>query len=45
MLEALYKHLIEKPSLYLDKIAVFLYNKFSISVLPLSIKRTLSSKG
>jgi hypothetical protein len=45
MLEALCKHLTEKPSLYLDEMAVFLYDKFSISVSPLSIKRTLSSKG
>jgi hypothetical protein len=44
MLEALCEHLTEKPSLYLNKMVVFLYNKFSISVLLLSIKRTLSSK-
>jgi hypothetical protein len=45
MLEALCEHLTEKPGLYLNKMAVFLYDEFSISVSPLSIKRTLSSEG
>jgi transposase len=45
MLEALCEHLTEKPGLYLNEMAVFLYDEFSISVSPSSIKRTLSSEG
>lgn len=45
MLEALFDHLIEKPGLYLDEMAVFLYDEFDITVSPPSIKRALSSAG
>lgn len=45
MLEALCEHLTEKPGLYLEEMAVFLYDEFGISVSPSSIKRTLSSEG
>jgi hypothetical protein len=30
MLEALYEHLIDKPALYLDEIAVFLWDEFAL---------------
>lgn len=45
MLEALLEHLVEKPSLYLDEMAVFLQHEFDIAVSPSSIERTLSSAG
>jgi transposase len=45
MLEALCEHLTEKPGLYLEEMAVFLYDEFGISVSPSSIKRTLSFGG
>lgn len=45
MLEALLEHLIKKPSVYLDEMAVFLQDEFDIAVSPSSIKRALSSAG
>lgn len=45
MLEALCEHLTEKPGLYFEEMAVFLYDEFGISVSPSSIKKTLSSEG
>ena len=45
MLEALCDHLTEKPGLYLEEMAVFLYDEFDISASSSSIKRTLSSAG
>lgn len=45
MLEALFDHVIEKPSLYLDKMAIFLYDEFDIIVSPSSIKQALSLAG
>lgn len=45
MLEALLEHLIEKPGLYLDEMALFLQDEFDITVSTSSIKRALSSAG
>jgi hypothetical protein len=43
MLDALREYLLKKPGLYLDEIAVFLYNEFGIYVSILSISRSLKS--
>lgn len=45
MLEALCDHLTGKPGLYLEEMAVFLYDEFGITASSSSIKRTLSSAG
>jgi len=45
MLEALCDHLLEKPSLYLDEMAVFLWDEFQIYVTTCSISRALTSIG
>lgn len=45
MLDALYEHLIEKPDLYHDEMALFLLDEFGIEVSTQSIGRTLRSKG
>lgn len=41
--EALCDYLTERPGLYLEETAAFLYDEFDISISPCSIKRTLSS--
>ena len=45
ILDALYKHLLEKPELYRSKIIVFLYDKFEILVTTFNIRRVLAFKG
>jgi hypothetical protein len=41
MLQAVLDHLIEKPGLYLEEMAAFLYDELGISVSPSSIQRAL----
>lgn len=43
MLEALCDRLLEKPSLYLDEMAVFLWDEFQIHVTACAISRALAS--
>jgi hypothetical protein len=43
MLAALYNCLLEKPGLFRDEIAVFLYDKFNVLVSVHSISRALAS--
>jgi hypothetical protein len=45
MLEALCDHLLEKPTLYLDEMAVFLWDKFDILITTSSISRALTLIG
>jgi transposase len=45
MLEALCDHLFEKPALYLDEMAVFLWDEFALQATKWSISRALKSKG
>jgi transposase len=45
MLEALCEHLIEKPDLYLDEIADFLYDEFELLVSTYTVSRALRSQG
>jgi transposase len=45
MLETLCEHLLEKPDLYLDEIAEFLYNEFELLVSTYTISRTLQLQG
>jgi transposase len=45
MLKALCEHLIEKPDLYLDEMAMFLWDEFKISVTTSSIWRALAPHG
>ncbi|KAJ6150244.1 hypothetical protein N7471_001443 [Penicillium samsonianum] len=45
MLEALCDHLVEKPALYLDEMAVFLWDEFALQVTKSTISRALKSKG
>jgi transposase len=45
MIEALCDHLSEKPGLYLDKMAVFLWDEFRTLVTTSSIRRALVAKG
>ena len=45
MLEALCDHLVEKPALDLDEMAVFLWDKFALQTTKSSISRALKSKG
>jgi hypothetical protein len=44
MLKALCDHLLEKSDLYLDKMAVFLWDEFEIHATTSSIRRALISK-
>ena len=44
MLEALCDHLLEKPNLYLDEMALFLWDEFNIQATKSSISRALTSK-
>lgn len=45
MLEALCDHLLEKPNIYLDEMAIFLWDEFAIQATKSSISRALASKG
>ena len=45
MLEALCDHLLEKPGLYLEEMAVFLWDDFEVYVSTHSISRTLKDIG
>lgn len=45
MLEALCGHLLEKPGLYLEEMAVFLWDEFEVHVSTFSISRTLKDIG
>ena len=45
MLEALCDYLLEKPTLYLDEMAIFLWDEFAIQATKSSISRALTSKG
>jgi transposase len=45
MLDALCEHLLEKPTLYLDEMAVFLWDEFALLATKASISRALRSKG
>ncbi|GFG19955.1 hypothetical protein IFM5058_10397 [Aspergillus udagawae] len=45
MLQVLCEHLHEEPGLYLDEMAVFLWNEFEIWVTTSSIRRALISSG
>jgi len=45
MLDALREYLLEKPVLYLNEMAVFLWNEFEVLVTKSSISRALSSIG
>jgi hypothetical protein len=45
MLDALREHLLEKPELYQDEMAIFLYDEFNVLVTTSSISRALASVG
>ncbi|KAJ5708640.1 hypothetical protein N7488_008441 [Penicillium malachiteum] len=45
MLEVLCAHLLEKPDLYLDEIAEFLYDEFELLVSTYTMSRALRSRG
>ena len=45
MIEALCDHLSEKPGLYLDEMAVFLWDEFHAMITTSSIRRALVAKG
>ena len=45
MIEALCDHLFEKPGLYLDEMAIFLWDEFQTLVTTSSIRRALVAKG
>jgi hypothetical protein len=45
MIDVLCDYLSEKPGLYLDKIAVFLWDEFRTMVITSSIRRALVAKG
>ena len=45
MIDALCHHLLEKPGLYLNKMAVFLWDEFCMRVTTSSIRRALVTKG
>jgi transposase len=45
MLEALCEHLLEKPGLYLNEMAVFLWDEFNLEITISTISRALSSIG
>jgi hypothetical protein len=44
MLEALCDHLLEKPNLYFDEMALLLWDEFDIQTTKISISRALVSK-
>lgn len=45
MLDALFDHLAEKPSLYIEEMAVFLWDEFGILPSSATIQRALSHEG
>lgn len=45
MIEVLCNHLLEKPGLYLNEMAVFLWDEFQTLVTTSSIRRALVTKG
>jgi transposase len=45
MLKALRDHLLEKPSLYLDEMATYLWDEFEVQATKSSISRALRSQG
>ncbi|KAJ5335689.1 uncharacterized protein N7506_005625 [Penicillium brevicompactum] len=45
MIEALCDRLLEKPGLYVDEMAIFLWDEFRIQVTNSSLKRALASVG
>ena len=45
MLEAICDHLLEKPGLYVDEMALFIWDEFHIKVTNSSLKRALASVG
>jgi hypothetical protein len=45
MIDALCDHLSEKPGLYLDEMAVFLWDEFHKMITTSSIRRALVAKG
>lgn len=45
MLDALCDHLTEKPTLYVEEMAVYLWDEFDVLPSPSSIKRTLARAG
>jgi len=45
MVQVLCDHLVEKPHLYLDEMAVFLWDEFGVLVTTWSIRRALKCKG
>ncbi|KAJ5697657.1 hypothetical protein N7488_011341 [Penicillium malachiteum] len=45
MLESLCDHLLEKPDLYLDEMAEFLFDEFEVVVSSYTISRALRSRG
>ena len=45
MLQALQEHLIERPGLYLDEMALFLWDEFEVVLTAMSISRALKSIG
>lgn len=45
MLEALCDQLLEKPNMYLDEMAIFLWDEFDVQATKSSISRALASKS
>lgn len=45
MLDALRDYLTQKPGLYVEEMAIFLWDEFNILPSPFSIKRALSQEG
>ena len=45
MLDALCERLLEKPNLYQDEMAIFLWDEFEVLVTTFSIGRALASIG
>jgi transposase len=45
MLDALCGHLAEKPGLYVDEMAVFLWDEFNVLPSSSSVKRALARAG
>jgi hypothetical protein len=45
MINALCHHLLEKPQLYLDEMAIFLWDEFQVRVEPWTISRALKREG
>ena len=45
MLDALCEHLLEKPDLYQDEMAIFLWDEFEVLMTTFSIRKALASIG